>query len=210
MVHPALVLFAIAGPSAAPQSLAETLPGIYANEEAVYFAGESGDPAPPWTSLEVERLENGVRLQPVDAFGARRGSAWRLALPGGNRIVVDGCTGSYRREGDGWRLAGSEGECAGKPRIESLSPSGLRWSPGPGEPLTLRRARRFDCWIAVRKPGPGEDGGEDWHFERGLALHDQGGRARSGGGDTGAPETIIRLRNVVWPPPSRNRPSLVL
>jgi hypothetical protein len=48
------------------------------------------------------------------------------------------------------------------------------------------------------------------HFEQKLVLHDQGGRAKLGGGATGAQETIIRIRYVTWAAGSTNRPSVVL
>lgn len=79
-----------------------------------------------------------------------------------------------------------------------------------GESSLLLRARPFRCWISVRKTEPGADGRAEWTFDRNLAMHDQGGRVAAGGGDSGAPGVVIRMRNVVWPAPSTNRPSLVL
>ncbi|OYQ30140.1 hypothetical protein CHU93_06730 [Sandarakinorhabdus cyanobacteriorum] len=46
------------------------------------------------------------------------------------------------------------------------------------------------------------------HFAANLVTHDAGGRVVSA--VDGAPAVELRLRNVVWPPPSQNRPSLVL
>ena len=46
------------------------------------------------------------------------------------------------------------------------------------------------------------------HFAANLVTHDAGGRVVSA--VAGAPAVELRLRNVVWPPPSQNRPSLVL
>lgn len=45
-----------------------------------------------------------------------------------------------------------------------------------GLPHKLKRAQRFDCWLAVEKPGEGEK--KEWDSKRGLSLHDQGGRFR--------------------------------
>lgn len=73
----------------------------------------------------------------------------------------------------------------------------------------LRRARAVTCWALVDK-GTGPDGSPDFHAATDLAMHDQGGRARLGGGETGAPETILRMRRVTWAKESTNRPSLVL
>lgn len=64
--------------------------------------------------------------------------------------------------------------------------------------------------MSVRLNRPRGDGSEDWLFQPGMATHDQGGRLRLDGGDSGAPGSIIRIHNVVWPPPARNRPSIVL
>jgi hypothetical protein len=70
----------------------------------------------------------------------------------------------------------------------------------------LRRARPVTCWVAVRKDKPKLDSSEDWLFQRGVKLHDQGGRAIVGGGDTGAQPVLIRLRNVTWDKGSTNSP----
>lgn len=78
-----------------------------------------------------------------------------------------------------------------------------------GRETVLRKARAVTCWGAARKPDE-QDENKAWLFERGLVLHDQGGRVRFGGGDSGAPETILRIRHVTWPEGSANRPSLVL
>lgn len=78
-----------------------------------------------------------------------------------------------------------------------------------GQETVLRKARAVTCWGAARKPDE-PDKSKQWLFERGLNSHDQGGRVRFGGGDTGAPETILRIRHVTWPEGSSNRPSLVL
>jgi hypothetical protein len=86
----------------------------------------------------------------------------------------------------------------------------------PGGPiLNLRRARPATCWVAIKKGAPKADGSPDWHFQQGVTLHDQGGRALVGGGATGAQPLVIRMRNVVWPPkadgtPNTNKPSIVL
>lgn len=41
-----------------------------------------------------------------------------------------------------------------------------------------------------------EDGSTDWLFVKNLELHDQGGRVKVGGADTGAEEVILRMRAV--------------
>lgn len=88
---------------------------------------------------------------------------------------------SRREGGSGWQVSGSE----------------------------LRKARRFSCWVSVRKFAGNEDGSADWSFVRGLDSFDQGGRVFVPGNGE-APDVTFRLRNVTWAAGSRNRPSLVL
>jgi hypothetical protein len=95
----------------------------------------------------------------------------------------------------------------GKARLEG---DRLVLSDAGGGGTILQRGRPFTCWMSIRKEAPKADGSADWTFDRGLKTHDQGGRVRAGGGASGAAEAIIRLRNVVWPAPSTNKPSLVL
>jgi len=76
----------------------------------------------------------------------------------------------------------------------------------------LRRARPFQCWVAVLPGLEHGDSGEgaapsDWDFQRGVFLHDQGGRAQVT--DSEGRTLELRLRDVVWPDDSR-RPSLTL
>jgi len=84
-------------------------------------------------------------------------------------------------DGSGWRIAGSE----------------------------IRRARPFACWVALRKFAAKPDGSEDWVFVPGLKTFDQGGRVRVSGKGL-APDVTLRLRHVLWPKNSSNKPSLVL
>lgn len=84
--------------------------------------------------------------------------------------------------------------------------SGSGWQVFDSE---LRKARRFSCWISVRKFAGKPDGSADWTFTRGLDSFDQGGRVTVPGNDE-APDVTFRLRNVAWAAGSRNRPSLVL
>ena len=89
-------------------------------------------------------------------------------------------------------------------RVPSQADGDTLLLPSPAGPLVLRRAHPFTCWVSVPRP----DG--EWLFRPDVALFDGGGRATVGGGDTGAEAVTIHLRNVVSPPPSTNRPSLVL
>jgi hypothetical protein len=77
-----------------------------------------------------------------------------------------------------------------------------------GQNTIVRRGELFTCWISTLKHARKPDGKEDWTFAANLKTHDQGGRVTSAA--EGAPAVVLRLRNVVWPPPASNRPSLVL
>lgn len=72
----------------------------------------------------------------------------------------------------------------------------------------LRRGAAFRCWVSVKRFAAKPDGSPDYTYHPGLALHDAGGRAQVS--DPDAPPVVIRLRNVIWPAPSTNKPSLVL
>ena len=81
-----------------------------------------------------------------------------------------------------------------------------RWFVGSSE---IRRARPFECWVSVRKFAGKPDGSEDWTFQRGLPVFDQGGRIFVPG-EGEAPDVMLRMRNVTWAAGSRNKPSLVI
>ncbi len=80
------------------------------------------------------------------------------------------------------------------------------WQIGDTE---VRRARPLSCWVAVRKHEPKPDGSEDWTFERGLSIFDQGGRILLEGGEI-APDVTIRVRNVTWAKGSNQKPVRVI
>lgn len=106
-------------------------------------------------------------------------------------------------------------------RIDPYGQPASEWQEGPIPGLRtrnlssweingseLRRARVFTCWASLRKFAGKADGSEDWSFEQGLTVFDQGGRVTVGGKDT--PRTELRLRNVTWAKGGRNKPALVL
>lgn len=77
-----------------------------------------------------------------------------------------------------------------------------------GVTTEMRRGTPFRCWLSLRRFAAKPDGSADYTFHPGLMLHDQGGRALVS--DADAPGVVIRLRQVIWPLPSTNKPSLVL
>ena len=142
------------------------VPGVYTNEEEVYFDTLAKRVAAPWTGLRID----GAAVVAVDAYGA----------------TVNVPAGMLRASSDRLTLTLADGRTS-----------------------ELRRARPVTCWGSVPRAPMKPDGSEDWLFERNLKLHDQGGRVAFGGGDTGAPAVVLRVRNVVWPS-GPNQPSIVV
>lgn len=184
--------------------------GIFTNEEQVYFDGEAGRTPPPWTGVRIEAGEGaGLIWNTVDRFGTVLASETIAVSPEGWRI--GGCALAVTRAADGTLRFAPQGKgCEGRVVPLQIDAAGMTLRLADGRETMLRRARPFVCWLTVKRGAPKADGSEDWLFEANMITHDQGGRLRLGGGDTGAPEAIIRIRNVVWPQPTRNRPSLVL
>lgn len=153
-------------------------PGIYTNEEQVYFEREAGRTPPPWTGVRIEWRPDRSVAHPIDEFGTVIGP--EVQVP------------PYYDQGP---------TIAGSMIVGFTLPVGYAT-------IRLNRARPFTCWVSVRRHADRANGEADWSFDRGLAIHDQGGRVLVQ--PDGAPPVIIRMRNVRWPPPSTNRPSLVL
>ncbi|MDM7957505.1 hypothetical protein [Blastomonas sp.] len=203
-------------PATHPAPLAS---GIFTNEEQVYFDGEAGRTPPPWTGVRIEPGEaTGLVWRTIDRFGAVLASEPVAAVPDGWRIGA--CSLGVTHAAGTMHLVPQDKACNGRAIPLRIDAAGMTLRLPDGRETMLRRARPFVCWLTVKRDAPKTDGpksdgpksddNEDWLFEPNMLTHDQGGRLRLGGGDTGAPEAIIRIRNVVWPQPTRNRPSLVL
>jgi hypothetical protein len=81
-----------------------------------------------------------------------------------------------------------------------------------GVPHQLRKARMFQCWVATLRGAKHGDSGaglNDWHFQRDLLIHDQGGDLAIKTNEPSPREFLLRLRAVEWPM-GPNRPSLTL
>lgn len=187
----------------------EMTTGTFTNEEQVYFDGEAGRAPPPWTGVRLGSGDGGLVWQSIDRFGNVMASTQVEVTSAGWKI--GDCTLAVQHGDDGAiAFVPGERDCAERTLPLRVDPQGLTLRLADGRETRLLRARPFTCWMSVKRDEPKPDGGEDWLFRSGMETHDQGGRLRLGGGDTGAPEAIIRIRNVVWPPPTRNRPSVVL
>ncbi len=191
------------------------LPGTYSNEEQVYFEQDAGRQPPPWLSLKIVQSKNGWTLTEIDAHGHPQGDPVRISLsPSEKRdiITVGTCARYFNRTEDGWTYGAIQNRkaCRQKFQIAGISSDGLKLRFPGGVETMLKRARAVECWAAVPKKIDKEDGSTNWLFQQNLTLHDQGGRVTVGGGESGAEEVTLRMRAVHWPPPSTNRPSMVL
>lgn len=191
------------------------LSGTFSNEEHVYFEKDAGRDSPPWTSLKIIKSDQGWQLWEVDAHGRQLGDMQLVSFSAGQRrdiITVGNCSRFFDRLDKAWKYSSVQNKkaCRQKYQITEIDKDGLTLQFSNGIETKLKRARKVACWAAIPKSEKKVDGSTDWLFEQALDLHDQGGRATIGGGDSGAEEVTLRMRAVHWPPPSTNRPSMVL
>jgi hypothetical protein len=193
-------------------ALASLIAGVFTNEEQVWFERDAGRTPPPWVGVRVDSHGDGsVRLRTVDAFGrpGPEDQVMRLSEEGGLAVVTTGqCVRRLRLEGAALVEASST-QCRSPAALVGVSPKGLTMRLPDGRSLDLQRARPFVCWVAVRKAVKKVDGSEDWAFERGVRLHDRGGRATVATQEAQPQSVTIRMRNVEWRE-GPNQPSLVL
>ncbi|QMW24165.1 hypothetical protein [Sandaracinobacteroides saxicola] len=196
------------------------LPGVYTNEEQLYFAGEAGGPKPPWVGLSIVAEADGLRLRTVDMFGKAGAEDQRMTLAAdgdGVAVTTGRCIRLYSLKDGALALSGSRGECRAPASIGGFGPAGIALGMADGAFIDLRRARAFRCWASIPRAakkadpgsGAGAGGSEDWWFKSGLMLHDQGGRVLAETDDAEPRRFVLRMRNVVWPT-GTNQPSLVL
>ena len=136
-----------------------------------------------------------------------------------------GCEIVWRRFGGQFQGTASGGECArifsspeGPPAESitlSLSPNELWISAIAGNKTLqtrLRRARVFTCWTALmRGASHGDDtrGMNDWQWQEGLVIHDQGGEVVITSDEPSPRLVRLKLRLADWTYGTR-RPSLTL
>lgn len=215
MISFAMALALSADQNSKEPDISSLLSGTFSNEEQVYFEKDAGRESPPWVSLKIVRSDSGWQLWEVDAHSQHLGEEKSVSLvTGENRdtITVGNCSRFFDRTDMDWKysLIQNRKACRQKFQITEISAKGLKLRLSDGTETMLKRGRDVECWAAIPKTIKKADGSTDWLFKRNLNLHDQGGRATIGGGDSGAEEVTLRMRAVHWPPPSTNRPSMVL
>ena len=183
------------------------LPGLYTNEEQVYFQSEMGldeDAHLPRLTLTIVRDGDGFVARTLDPETGRATEARLSYRVEGDRIMSreerDGretCEREFRVEFGQYRGTRVAGDCAGEVVADA---EGFAFGD-PATPFRMLRARAFRCWVSPRL----DDG--EYGFENDILVHDQGGRAWIEG--EGHERVGIKMRNVRWPR-GRNRDSLVL
>ena len=213
MYRPALLLVAALLPGLAEATATDLLVGTFTNEEQVYFDGEAGRKAPAWFSLRIARDGERLSIAEPDAFGATHGDPHQATLrQEGDLTVLDygACQRLYRTADGALVAAGMRGTCRAPGTITRVDARAITLTFPDGSTTDLRRARPANCWVAIRKRTPQADGSEDWLFQRGVTLHDQGGRALVWDATPDVEPVVIRLRNVTWDPGSTNHPVVTL
>jgi len=193
----------------------DLLPGLYDNQEQVYFEDNLDVPEADRHIREtytlnltpngqIEIPDSRLRFQTPTVTFKNSKDEIRTAnvQPSASSIQLsfDNCTFNIRRDNAQFSGLGT-GDCEGETLSLSSEALSLPASLPSLSKGLFRRARTFKCWVSPQK----EDG--TYGFFNDVILHDQGGRAwRSG---EGHPRIGLKMRNVVWPTGS-NRPSLVL
>jgi len=183
------------------------LPGVYTNEEQVYFQEEMElDPQTHLPRLTLTITPDGDDFT-AKTFNPATGKTTMARL---SYRVEDGrivsremregepdCEREFAKDFEQYRGTRTTGTCGGTVIADA---DGFSFG-APDTPFRMLRAQAFNCWISPQKA----DG--SYGFTNDILVHDQGGRAWVEG--EGHARVGIKIRNVRWPR-ARNRDSLVL
>jgi hypothetical protein len=171
------------------------------------LSGQIGNTAAMLTALALlAALTPGIYTNEDDHYFARERSD--PVIPAWTGIEV-GADNRWRRV-DWLGQPLTDWAAGDPPGLVQAADGTARLHTATGQITTVKRGEAFTCWVSVLKTARKPDGKEDWTFQANLKTHDMGGRVAGGGAALGAPGVVLRVRNVVWPPPATNRPSLVL
>lgn len=180
------------------------------------------------------RLKIYTPMKPAALAGAWRDPSKLLGLKPAQTTTIEGCDVLWRRQANQFIGSIEDGAC----RVKSdrfgeividddlvLTPEEIWISDRAttlngdyvfgnkaGVPHKLKKARSFECWTAVLRGAKHGDSGEgmnDWQFQRGGLLHDQGGVLELTTDESPPRRVTLLLRRVEWPT-GLNRPSLTL
>lgn len=164
-----LVLFALIALPAMAQPVV-VAPGIYTNEEQVYFEGEAGRVAPPWIGVRIEEAGDGLVWQSIDRFGMVLGTE-PIRLTAASWTIGD-CVLALGALDGALNFKASAKGCEGRALPLVLDARGLSLRMTDGSQAALLRARPFVCWMTVKRDTPKPDGSEDWLFTVNMQSHD--------------------------------------
>ncbi|MEL6686591.1 MAG: hypothetical protein AAFP97_03110 [Pseudomonadota bacterium] len=191
------------------RELKKMLPGVYSNEEQVYFQSNLKLPEDQHLhklELQIVKDGSGFIARTISPSGRTTEAQLEYYVEDGvirSKEYRNGevtCEREFTREFESFRgVAINETQTCGGLAI--ASPEGFRFG-APDNPFNMLRGRPFKCWAAPQKA----DG--TYAFYNDLMLHDQGGRAWIEATDE-HPRVGIKLRNVQWPT-GVNRDSFVL
>jgi type II secretory pathway pseudopilin PulG len=185
------------------------LPGLYSNEEQVYFQEDMNRPDAerlPKLELQIEPDGDGFIATTRSASGRETEARLEYFVEDGairSREIRNGkvtCEREFVREFESFRGTAIEEtpRCGG---LAIASPEGFQFG-APDRPFNMLRARLFKCWASPRKDD------DSYAFYNDLVLHDQGGRVWIDATDE-HPRVGLKMRNVKWPA-GFNRDSLTL
>lgn len=189
----------------------------------------------PDVESDAIRLKIFTAKSPERIVGAARDPSKLLRLKPADATATPGCDVFWRRQANQFIGSMKDGAC----RVQSkrfggeivisddlvLTPDEIWISDRAntpegayvfgnkaGIPHKLRKIRSFECWTAVLRGAKHGDSGadsNDWQFQRGGWIHDQGGLLSLTTDEQPARKIGLRLRRVEWPT-GTNRPSLTL
>lgn len=197
------------------KALAGMLSGVWDNQEQAYFSETTGE-TDGRMALRIEPREDGsfhaVKLDEEGRPLAGSESVFSLAVAATDDAIRQtisaagaeaSCSVLWRREAEHFVVQPGS-DCTADPAGLASARVVTSRSLTVGD-ARLRKARPFSCWVAI----PKQSGDDQWHFERNLPIHDQGGRVWVTTDEAEPQRVGLKMRNVVWPS-GRNRDSLVL
>jgi hypothetical protein len=178
---------------------------IYTPKKPEALAGAWRDPAP----LKALRPSDATTVAGCDVLWRRQANQFLGSIADGACRVKSSRTGEDIVIDDDLVLTDSEIWISDR----ATTPEGAYvFGNKAGVPHKLKKVRPFECWTAVlrgAKHGDSGEGLDDWQFQRGGLLHDQGGELKLTTDETPARAIRLKLRRVEWPS-GPNRPSLTL
>lgn len=193
--------------------------GRWDNDLQVFFAAETGAKAAR-THVAVRPSADGSLAVEIGSQAGQvaRRQTWRV--DNGVLTVVEGkaaCRMPARGDGAAFTAAADAvgaAACRKAVGFDALTatPSALSLASAGSPTIEARKARGFVCWVAVlrgAKHGDSGQGLDNWQFQRGLWVHDQGGELPIVTDENPSRAIRLKLRRVEWPS-GPNRPSLTL